>query len=151
MFVTNLQGVPADQGVIEGDSILLGVLFSPEFIGSVQGFANPFIPSAYATSCSPDGGLGLKDPLTAFTLTSNEKFNDFEAGTSLNEILSVYGEKTIEEWLADADTWEFEYMSRANIVITEKPVDIAIRKFQIKMIFESGIVLEKESEVIQWE
>lgn len=137
-------------GIIEGDSIQLRINFSPEFVES--GFYNSFslINSTYATKCQAPGYEGLQDQIINFTTTSNSIFNEFEADESLNSIIRVQGELTIDEWISDSENWNYDVINQADLTITEKPLTSQTHEFKIKIEFESGKILESKSEEIQW-
>ena len=61
-----------------------------------------FLNTAQATEkCPSQGENGPDDPIISVNITSNQDFNDFKAGESLNELFLAWGNPklTVEEWV----------------------------------------------------
>ena len=72
---------------IFADSLNVIVDFDLDYVAEIS-FQNLFVNAAMATQpCPTDGEEGMKDPINNITLTANEDYNTFAAGTSLNEIV----------------------------------------------------------------
>ena len=138
-------------GIIEGDSIKIQIMFEPEF---VEFYSNPFkglMNSALATSCEEPGDNGLKDKIENFFITSNSEFNEIPIGESLNEFIIVNNrKKSIADWISTSDTWMFRYGNFSELVFIEKPEISSTHIFTLKFVLESGNTIEQSTEEIQW-
>ena len=141
---------PPLNGIIEGDSIKLQLMFEAEF---VEINSNPFkglMSSALATSCEEPGDDGLNDKIANFLISSNAEFNEIPIGESLNDRVVVNGNKSITDWISTSNSWVFRHREFADLIFIEKPERSSNHTFTLRFILESGEIIEQKTDVIQW-
>jgi len=144
-------GVSINQNSTTSDSLSIFLLLQNSFLSNVW-IEHPFINSAYALSCDPGGYDGIKDKLSTITFSSNQDFNNIEAGEKLNELIipnSIDGSTSIEELIGNVNDGYgayYEFM----FTITEKPTNNTSHRFTITMDFESGKSITTTSSEINW-
>jgi len=145
-----------EEGTFTTDSLYLQTNLDVEFLSSVWE-RNPFINTALALSCEPDGNQGLKDKMTSITFTSNEDFNDIIAGSSLNSIVVLsnrdflFVDTTLDGFISQMNRYYDFGFKMIEFVMTEKPTNQTSHEFTITMDFESGKTVEVTSKEITWE
>ncbi|MCC6724264.1 MAG: hypothetical protein IT258_07100 [Saprospiraceae bacterium] len=148
--IVDNQNLSPVNGVIEGDSAQLIIIFEAEFVEATTNPLKGLINSAYATSCEEPGDDGLKDEIASFIVTSNSDFNGIEPGGSLNEKLAVYGRKPLEQWISSSASWMFSYDRMVELIFIEKPEASSTHIFTVKIEMESGKIIEQNTDEIQW-
>ena len=144
-----------EEGTIISDSLIIQTDLEVDFL-SDNWTNNPFINTAFAFSCEPDGHKGLKDKMTSITFTSNQDFNDIASGNSLNSLITldnpefVFLDTSLEK-LPQQLNQTFFYYSNLEFVIKEKPTNNSTHQFTISMDFESGKNVTTTSKDITWE
>ena len=144
-------GLLVNQNATNSDSLSIFLNLQNSFLSNVW-IEHPFINSAYALSCEPGGHDGIKDKLSTITFSSNQDFNNIEAGENLNDLIisnHYDGSTTIEELienLNDSFGAYFELMFK----LTEKPTNNISHRFTIIMDFESGKSISTTSNEITW-
>jgi hypothetical protein len=139
--------------------LLIDLGFQYEFVAAA-GVASPFTGRAYAWQCEEPGRRGLKDKLTAVTLTSNRAFNGVPAGQSLEAFVrctagsSRYS--TLDFPLAQLDdslnTWiSPEFYAPVVLRIGPKPAGGAPQQFTVRLRTSSGQELEQAAPEIIWD
>jgi hypothetical protein len=140
---------PVD-GVIEGDSVQLEIIFEAEFVDISTNPLSVILSSAYATSCESPGDDGLKDKIKNFVVTSDSDFNGIKFGEPLNGILTNESGESIDDWISNSDSWDYSNFRRIYLMFIEKPEPLSSHIFTIKFIMESGNTIEQKTEEIQW-
>lgn len=144
-----------EEGTISTDSLYIQTSLDVEYLSSTWD-GNPFVSTALAISCEPDGYNGLKDKMTGISFTSNQDFNNVEAGDLLNSIIVIsnrnfiLADNSLEGLIAQLNRFydlEFEIIE---FIITEKPTNNSTHKFTITMDFESGKNIVTTSKEITW-
>lgn len=137
-------------GIIEGDSIRLQITFEAEFLAVNSNPFTGFMSSALATSCPDPGDDGLNDKIKSFSVSSNAPFNAVPAGASLNELIIANRRESIADWLADSDSWSFQFHWFSELTFIEKPEAASKHIFTLKFVLESGKIIEQTTDEIQW-
>lgn len=144
-------GNPPLTGFISTDTLILETFLTKEFVASLSPVSEFFAPNALATSCPHDGDLGMSDGISAISITSDSEFNGIEPGMPLNSLVLANG-------ILDLDTFISQTKTRPSITIhffefwiTQKPQNDKTHKFTVKLDFESGSSLQKNTEEITWE
>ena len=149
-YIYDLKHASPKNDTIHGDSIILNLVLEPQFVQQEYKTQNIFINTANALTCETPGDQGLMDPIKEFQLTSNAKFNQYEPGELLNNIISIDDSKSIDQFISEDYIWAYNFFQRLDLIITQKPKTGSDHKFKIRFIFESGKVIEKETDLIHW-
>jgi len=133
---------------ISADSLNVIVDFDIDYVAEIS-FQNLFINSAMATQpCPVNGDEGMKDAINNITLTANDKYNNFAAGASLNEIVQYFGEEGFEKFVNSIGS--YPAIPSFDFHIMEKPTNLDSVKFTVQLDFVSGNSISKESDYIFW-
>ncbi len=141
---------PPANGLIQGDSLNLIIDYSIVYVESYFSNSFPFVNAAYAWSCDESGREGIKDPIVDVTVTSNADFNQFIAGESLNSIIRTNDGVNIEDWISGSQALDLRFLESNQLIITQKPLIEQVHEFTIRFEFQSGRILESNSEMILW-
>lgn len=135
---------------ITTDTLVLKLTFGQEFLSdNISVGPNPFLSSAYATSCPSPGELGLKDELVDIEITSSVPFNNYLAGTSLTPMLFIHG-TPIQDWI-DNKRYNKSYLNNWPILFPIKPsTNSNIHDFKISLTFDSGRIEEVQMGALTW-
>jgi hypothetical protein len=135
---------------ISTDALILALSFGQEFLSDhINLGSNPFINSAYATSCPDYGELGMKDELVAIDITSSAPFNNYLPESSLVPMLFV-GSQPLQDWI-DNKSYNYSYSDVWHLLLPEKPsASSNTHDFKIRLTFDSGRVEEVQLGALTW-
>ena len=135
---------------IRTDSMLLVLSFGQELLtDNIHLGPNPFMSSAYATSCPEPGELGMKDELVDIEITSSLPFNNYLAGASLTPMLSIDG-ISLQAWIERKGFNQY-YQNTWFITFPTKPSNNShTHDFKIRLIFNSGRIEELQLGALTW-
>ena len=151
ILVFNQDDVRPSNNMLTADSIQLLIGLSASFVSEDNfNLQNPFMKSAYATSCEDDGHLGMDDKISAITVTSSTNFGTIAAGESLNDLVSFEQSRSMMDWADDIANKGFNFNQEVIFVIGQKPFDSQERTFIVTMDFESGKSVTSETEAFVW-
>lgn len=143
------QNQVVENGEIVADSIQLLLDITPSF-SMIEGVQNPFMSSAFATSCESDGHMGMSDRIVAMTLTSAFEFNGKEPGESLNQHVSYESTRGMIDWANDVEDNEFQFSRNTIFFVGDKPDISTQQQFKITMELQSGKIVESETVEFVW-
>ncbi len=109
---------------------------------------NPFVSSATATRCEPDGYQGMKDPISSINITSNAAFGNFPPNTSLNSIIEYNGQD-----LSTYNMISFQYDNAygdAVFEVLQKPTSGSTHVFKVEMTSISGYKYIAITPAVNW-
>ncbi len=151
ILVFSQDDVAPSNNMLTADSIQLLIGLNASFVSNdAFNFENPFMATAYATSCESDGHLGMDDKISAITVTSNKDFGSIAAGESLNDLISFNRTETMMDWATDIRNKSFEFNQETIFVIGQKPFDTEERTFIVTMEFVSGRTVSGETASFVW-
>jgi hypothetical protein len=120
-----------------------------------------FTQQALAFSCVEDyGSKGVKDPITAVTLTSTSPFNGVVAGQSLNQFARCRNHRNVRDTLEfsvaqlpdSINRWKGDDLGGpVSLRISPKPRDNAQQQFELRIRLQSGKEVVQTTPAIIWE
>lgn len=156
--IYNLNRVYGNLDTVYSEKLLLVSEFEYDFISQ---FRSPgiFMNECYALKCSA-GANGLKRKITQITISSNNIFNNFQANTSLNDIVicsylnnegKVINNVSIDQLISAMNSMNDYFLNHDfKFYINEKPESIKKHKFSLMVKFDDNRILKKESNEIIW-
>jgi hypothetical protein len=162
--LTLTEAAPGSPALVAGartsaPELLVGLRFEYEFVVAAQG-GSPFVSQAHALQCEEPGGKGLKDKLTAVTLTSNSPFNGVPAGQSLEAFVrctagsSRYSNLDFPLTQLDdsLNAWQSpEFYAPVKLRIGPKPTGGTPQRFTVRIRTSSGQEIEQSAPEIIWD
>ena len=139
------------------ETLSLHLSITPEFISQIIGTS--LLNTAFATSCPRDGDHGMKDPIVRLNVTSDSIFNGITAGDLLNPIISVgdvitpSGQMTPAQYLTYLSTTPYTFIGGSDsfvVTINNKPQNQPVHRFTIELEFQSGKIIQNQSDRITW-
>jgi len=130
------------------DSLNFIVDFDFDFVAE-NTLPNFFIPTAAATTCPDPGEDGIKDAITAMTLTSNEDYNGTPAGESLDAIITHNGVQGFQDFVDNISI--YPAVDFIGFIVHEKPMGVDSFKLNLQIDFASGNSMSKETGFIFWQ
>jgi hypothetical protein len=141
--LANLELETIESDTITGDSLFLFMNVDATIGASFSfGLSNTLLAlDCYAVP-------RLRDGITKVDVFSNNDYNDIPAGESLGSIIHVFSDRSLDDIirfsddLVDEDLWDFLFI--------ERPAFGSSHQFTIRLDFDSGRVLERQSRSIIW-
>lgn len=104
-----------------------------------------------ALSCIPNGEAGSKnEKYKEITITTQYNFNDnYSAGDTINDMITIGFNETIEEFILNRDTINIEY-DYLWFTISEPPTADTRFKVLINIVLDNGETYQKESTKVRF-
>lgn len=128
---------------ITGDSLLL-LMDVDATIGA--SFSFNLSNTLLAIHCARN--MELRDGINKMEVFSDNDYNDIPAGEPLESIILVFSGQSIDETVRFADGLIFE--DQWDFLLTERPALGSRHQFTVRLSFDSGRILERQSRSIVW-
>ena len=92
--------------------------------------------------------MELRDGINKMEVFSDNDYNDIPAGEPLESIILVFSGQSIDETVRFADGLIFE--DQWDFLLTERPALGSSHQFTVRLSFDSGRILERQSRSIVW-
>lgn len=141
--LANLELETIEADTITGDSLLLFMNVEATIGAS---FSFDFSNTLLAIDCYPN--TELRDGINKMEVFSNNDYNDIPAGESLEPIIRIFSGESFDDVVRFSDElinenlWDF--------LLTERPAFGSSHQFTVRLNFDSGRVLERQSRSIIW-
>lgn len=135
--------------------LLVSIRFRYEYVASVSA-GLPFVGSAYALQCAPEGMRGLKEKVAAVAVTSTGLFNGVTAGQSLQQFVRCRTGTGRAEFpltqLADSlNARKIDQLGDTfTLRISPKPADNARQQFRVSVRLDNGQETAQVTSEIIW-
>lgn len=143
---------PIDDSIVQNDTIILQLDFTPEFVATTKMKYASLFNTLLAFSCPEAGISGMKDKIVSVSMTSDVDFNGIESG----ENISLFGLNfdnelyPFSEWYSNDDEIPYFNSQFVYLLLINESSEELDQKLKFKIEFESGISLERETELINW-